>query len=125
MIFSSITFIYYFLPILLLIYFIVPSKYKNLVLLFFSLLFYFLGEPKYIIILILSCIINYYISKLIEKGKHKKLYLIIGLTYNILQLLIFKYTDFFISNINTIFKTNLNYLYLVMPIGISFLHFKQ
>ncbi len=124
MIFSSITFIYYFLPILLLIYFIVPSKYKNLVLLFFSLLFYFLGEPKYIIILILSCIINYYISKLIEKGKHKKLYLIIGLTYNILQLLIFKYTDFFISNINTIFKTNLNYLYLVMPIGISFFTFQ-
>ena len=119
MIFSSITFIYYFLPILLLIYFIVPSKYKNLVLLFFSLLFYFLGEPKYIIILILSCIINYYISKLIEKGKHKKLYLIIGLTYNI-----FKYTDFFISNINTIFKTNLNYLYLVMPIGISFFTFQ-
>ena len=124
MIFSSITFIYYFLPILLLIYFIVPSKYKNLVLLFFSLLFYFLGEPKYIIILILSCIVNYYISKLIEQGKHRKLYLIIGLTYNILQLLIFKYTDFFISNINTIFKTNLNYLYLVMPIGISFFTFQ-
>ena len=124
MIFSSITFIYYFLPILLLIYFIVSSKYKNLVLLFFSLLFYFLGEPKYIIILILSCIINYYISKLIEKRKHKKLYLIIGLTYNILQLLIFKYTDFFISNINTIFKTNFSYLYLVMPIGISFFTFQ-
>ena len=124
MIFSSITFIYYFLPILLLIYFIVSSKYKNLVLLFFSLLFYFLGEPKYIIILILSCIINYYISKLIEKRKHKKLYLIIGLTYNILQLLIFKYTDFFISNINTIVKTNFSYLYLVMPIGISFFTFQ-
>ena len=124
MIFSSITFIYYFLPILLLIYFIVPSKYKNLVLLFFSLLFYFLGEPKYIIILILSCIVNYYISKLIEKGKHRKLYLIIGLTYNIVQLLIFKYTDFFISNINTLFKTSISYLYLVMPIGISFFTFQ-
>lgn len=124
MIFSSITFIYYFLPVLLLVYFISPSKYKNLVLLFFSLLFYFLGEPKYIIILIISCIINYYISKLIEKNKHRKLYLIIGLTYNILQLLIFKYTDFFIANINTLFKTNLNYLYLVMPIGISFFTFQ-
>ncbi len=124
MIFSSITFIYYFLPILLLIYFIVPSKYKNFVLLFFSLLFYFLGEPKYIIILILSCIVNYYISKLIEKGKHRKLYLIIGLTYNIVQLLIFKYTDFFISNINTLFKTSISYLYLVMPIGISFFTFQ-
>ena len=124
MIFSSITFIYYFLPILLIIYFIMPSKYKNLVLLFFSLLFYFLGEPKYIIILILSCIINYYLSKLIEKSKHKKIYLIIALIYNIGQLLIFKYTDFFISNINSIFKLNISYLYLIMPIGISFFTFQ-
>ena len=50
MLFSSITFIYYFLPILLIVYFIMPNKYKNTVLLIFSLLFYFLGEPKYIIV---------------------------------------------------------------------------
>ena len=102
MIFSSIIFIYYFLPLLLLIYFIVPNKYKNLILLIFSLIFYFLGEPKYIIILILSCIINYYLSKQIEKNKHRKLYLIISLIYNIGNLLVFKYTDFFIQNINNI-----------------------
>jgi len=69
MLFSSITFIYYFLPLLLITYFIVPSKFKNIILLIFSLLFYFLGEPKYIIILILSSIINYYLSKLISKNK--------------------------------------------------------
>ena len=57
MLFSSITFIYYFLPLLLLIYFITPKKYRNIPLLAFSLLFYFLGEPKYIIVLISSCII--------------------------------------------------------------------
>ena len=84
MVFSSITFIYFFLPLLLLIYFIVPSKFKNLVLLFFSLLFYFLGEPKYIIVLILSCIVNYTFSKLIDKGKYRKLFLILAIFYNII-----------------------------------------
>ena len=124
MIFSSILFLYYFLPLLLIIYFIVPSKYKNLVLLIFSLIFYFLGEPKYIIILLLSCITNYILSKQIEKNKHAKLYLIIALILNIGALLIYKYTDFFISNINNIFNTNIKYLYLVMPIGISFFTFQ-
>jgi len=123
MLFSSITFIYYFLPILLLIYFIVPSKYKNLVLLIFSLLFYFLGEPKYIIILILSCVLNYIFSKLIYK-KHSKLILLIACIYNILQLLIFKYTDFFIDNINNIIGLNIPLMYIVMPIGISFFTFQ-
>ena len=124
MLFSSITFIYYFLPILLIVYFIVPSKYRNLVLLFFSLLFYFLGEPKYIIVLILSCIINYILSKLIYKRKKDKLFLLIAIMYNVLQLLIFKYTDFFIDNINNIFNTNIPFMYIVMPIGISFFTFQ-
>ena len=124
MIFSSILFIYYFLPILLLIYFIVPSKYKNLVLLIFSLIFYFLGEPKYIIVLLSSCFINYYLSKQFEKSKRRKLYLIISLIYNIGNLLVFKYTDFFISNINQILNTKIPYLYIIMPIGISFFTFQ-
>ncbi len=124
MIFSSIVFIYYFLPLLLLIYFLVPSSWKNFILLVFSLLFYFLGEPKYIIVLILSCIINYFLSKLIEKRKHKKLYLTIACIYNIGQLLIFKYTDFFISNINNLFHSNIPFMYIVMPIGISFFTFQ-
>ena len=124
MIFSSILFIYYFLPLLLLFYFIIPSKYKNLVLLIFSLIFYFLGEPKYIIILLLSCIINYFLSKQIEKEKHAKLYLIISLIYNIGLLLVFKYTDFFIGNINNILNTNIPFMYIIMPIGISFFTFQ-
>ena len=124
MIFSSILFIYYFLPLLLIVYFLMPSKYKNLVLLIFSLLFYFLGEPKYIIILLLSCIINYILGKQIEKSKYPKVYLIISLIYNIGQLLVFKYTDFFINNVNNIFGINIPYLYIVMPIGISFFTFQ-
>ena len=124
MLFSSITFIYYFLPILLLIYFLVPKKYKNLVLLIFSLIFYFLGEPKYIVILILSCLLNYFFGNKVSKSKNKKFWLIISIIYNVGQLLIFKYTDFFIENINSIFNSNINYLYIVMPIGISFFTFQ-
>ena len=123
MLFSSITFIYYFLPILLIVYFIMPNKYKNTVLLIFSLLFYFLGEPKYIIVLILSCIINYLLSIRISKKK-SKLLLVIACLYNIGQLLVFKYTDFFIDNINNVLNTNIPFMYIVMPIGISFFTFQ-
>ena len=124
MLFSSITFIYYFLPILLLIYFLVPKKIKNLTLLIFSLIFYFLGEPKYIVVLLLSCVINYVISKLMKYKKYKKLLLILAIIYNVGQLLVFKYTDFFIDNINNIFNSNIPFMYILMPIGISFFTFQ-
>ena len=124
MLFSSITFLYYFLPLLLIIYFIIPSKYKNLILLIFSLIFYFLGEPKYIAVLLLSCVINYYLGKIIETNHKPKLMLIIAILYNVIQLLIFKYTDFFIDNINNILKLNIPFMYIVMPIGISFFTFQ-
>ena len=123
MLFSSISFIYYFLPILLLIYFITPKKYRNIPLLIGSLIFYFLGEPKYIIILILSCTINYYLSKIIYK-KESKLFLIITFIYNIGNILYFKYTNFFIDNFNNIFNLDINFLNIVMPIGISFYTFQ-
>lgn len=124
MIFSSITFIYYFLPLLLFLYFIISNKYKNFVLLVFSLLFYFLGEPKYILFLILSSILNYYFGKKVYNKKNKKLWLIIAVIYNVSQLFIFKYTNFFIQNINTVFNLNIKYLYVIMPIGISFYTFQ-
>jgi len=124
MLFSSITFIYYFLPILLIIYFLVPKQTKNITLLIFSLLFYFLTEPKYIIILIISCILNYILGNLISKNKKPKLYLILALIYNIGVLLYFKYTDFFIININNILNINISLLHIIMPIGISFFTFQ-
>ena len=127
MLFSSISFIYYFLPLLFIAYFITPKKYRNIPLLVFSIIFYFLGEPKYIIVLIFACVINYYISKLMvnkKYKKHKKLFLILLLIYNIGQLLYFKYTDFFISNINSIFNLNISLLHVIMPIGISFFTFQ-
>ena len=125
MLFSSITFLYYFLPIVLIIYLIVPSKFKNITLLIFSLLFYFYGEPKYIIILLLSCFINYMAGLLIEKYRNKsKLILMFCVLYNVIQLLYFKYTDFFITNINNIFNTNIGLFRIIMPIGISFFTFQ-
>ena len=123
MVFSSISFLYYFLPIVLLFYFIVPSKFKNVVLLIFSLLFYFYGEPKYIWVLILSCVINYIFGLIIEKH-HKKIYLILDIAFNLLLLCYFKYTNFFIQNINNLFSSNLSLIDVVMPIGISFFTFQ-
>ena len=123
MLFSSVTFIYVFLPILLLFYYIMPNKVRNFVLLIFSLLFYFLGEPKYIIILLLSCIINYIFGKILQNNK-SRLLLILNIIYNVGQLLIFKYTDFFIGNVNNLFNTSFSLLRIVMPIGISFFTFQ-
>ena len=123
MVFSSISFLYYFLPMVLLFYFIVPSKFKNVILLIFSLLFYFYGEPKYIWVLILSCVINYIFGLIIEKH-HKKIYLILDITFNLLLLCYFKYTNFFIQNINNLFSSNLSLIDVVMPIGISFFTFQ-
>lgn len=125
MVFSSLTFLYYFLPILLIIYFLVPNKFKNTILFLFSMLFYFYGEPKYIVVLLLSCFINYLASKMIVKyPKHKKAILIGALTYNIGQLLYFKYSNFFISNLNQIFQTDFSLWNIIMPLGISFFTFQ-
>jgi len=125
MLFSSITFLYYFLPILIILYLITPVKYKNITLLVFSLLFYFYGEPKYFWVLLLSCFINFVAGLLIDKYRSKaKLILILAIIYNVGQLIYFKYTDFFIVNINSIFNTNINLLRVIMPIGISFFTFQ-
>ena len=127
MVFSSITFIYYFLPIVLILYFIIPNKLKNLCLLLSSLFFYFYGEGKFLWILLLSCIMNFTYGLLIEKYRDKKLSKIvfsIAIISNIGLLMYFKYLNFFIDNLNNIFNVNLKLLNVVMPIGISFFTFQ-
>lgn len=126
MIFSSITFLYYFLPITLLLYFIVPKKYKNIILLIMSLIFYFYGEPRYILILLFSCLFNYYYGRYLEKkeGKARKNLLILNLIVNFGMLFYFKYFHFFLDNINSIFHSNFTWISIVMPIGISFFTFQ-
>ena len=111
MIFSSISFLYYFLPIVLIIYFITPKKYKNLVLLLSSLLFYFYGEPIYILLMLSTIFIAYIFGILIDKfkdTKYSKIFLIIGIILCLLSLFIFKYSNFLISNFNLIFNTNIS-----------------
>jgi len=122
MVFSSITFIYFFLPAILIAYYIVPKKHRNLVLLLFSLLFYFYGERN--IVLILSCLLNYTFGTIIGKTKDKK-YLILGIITNIAILMYYKYSNFFISNINEILNSNIQYLNLILPLGISFFTFQN
>lgn len=125
MVFSSISFLYYFLPLCILCYFLIPAKYRNKVLLLFSLFFYFYGESKYIIVLIFSCILNYYAGKLILKyPKKKKILLIADLVINFGLLFYFKYFNFFITNINNLLNTDLPLLQVIMPIGISFFTFQ-
>ena len=122
MVFSSITFLYYFLPILLIVYYLVPKKFRNIVLLIFSLIFYFYGEKN--IILLLMCGFNYFLGKRIGKTQTKTS-LAIGVICNILVLGYYKYCNFFIENINSLFQVDINYLTIMLPLGISFFTFQN
>lgn len=128
MVFSSILFIFKFLPIALITYFITPMKLKNLTLLILSLFFYSWGEPKYFILMIASIIVDFLISINIEKRRDKKLLcknlLLLSLIFNLGMLIFFKYSNFFIDNLNEIFKLSINNLNLTLPLGISFYTFQ-
>ena len=123
MVFTSITFLYYFLPIVLLIYFITPYKYRNGILLLSSLIFYFYGEPKYILLMIFEVLLAYFSMLIVSKSNNKLLY-ILTIIIHILLLCIFKYLNFFTSNINSIFNINLPLSNIILPIGISFYTFQ-
>ena len=128
MIFSSIPFLFFFFPLFILLYFTLPFKYKNHILLLFSLIFYAWGEPIYILLMIFSSIVDFINGKNIEKykddNKKKKFYLIISIIINISLLGFFKYADFFIKVINNILNLDIPLLKLGLPIGISFFTFQ-
>ena len=128
MIFSSIPFLFFFFPLFILLYFTLPFKYKNYILLLFSLIFYAWGEPIYILLMIFSSIVDFINGKNIEKykddNKKKKIYLIISIIINISLLGFFKYADFFIKVINNILNLDIQLLNLGLPIGISFFTFQ-
>ena len=127
MLFSSISFIYYFLAAVLLVYFIVPFKYKNLVLLIASLGFYFYGEPIYTLLMLATTLSSYIHGLLIEKfqgTKWAKVFLWSSVITSIAVLGFFKYADFFIDNVNSIFKSGISLLKIALPIGISFYTFQ-
>ena len=126
MVFNSYIFIFLLLPLSLLSYFIF-NKFKfyksaKISLLCFSLWFYGYFNYHYLFIILLSIIFNFYISKFTYSNKKN---LILGLVVNLSIIFVFKYYDFFIDNINFVFKQDLNYLRLIMPLGISFFTFQQ
>ncbi len=127
MLFSSIPFLYYFLPIVVLLYFIVPFKVKNYVLLLASLFFYFWGEKAYTIIMVLTSLSGWLHGIFIEKYRGKigsKIALISSLIFGFAGLIVFKYADFLLTNVNGIFGTEIPLLKLALPIGISFYTFQ-
>ncbi len=127
MLFSSIPFLYYFLPSVLILYFLVPKKLKNTVLLISSLVFYGWGEPKYVIMMVASIIIGFVSGLLIEatnEKSKKKLILTINIIINLGFLGFFKYSNFFIENFNSVTGLSLNLLNVALPIGISFYTFQ-
>lgn len=125
MVFSSLPFLFLFLPLVLLCYFLLPSKCKNYCLLIFSLIFYAWGEPIYILLMIFSALVDYFNTRLmVKKTKYKKFFLLSSIVINLGLLTFFKYSDFLIQNINYIFDFNLPLLNLPLPIGISFYTFQ-
>ena len=127
MVFSSLTFLLLFLPITLFFYFIIPktkTNLRNIVLLIVSLIFYAWGEPIYILLMMFSIIINYFLGLILDKSNKRKLWLIISIFFNIGLLFFFKYTDFFLSNLNNLFNIEIPLLNLTLPIGISFYTFQ-
>lgn len=127
MLFSSITFLYYFLPIVLIIYYIAPLKGKNLVLLISSLIFYGWGEPRYIVLMVLTIAVQYLLGLLIERHldtELAKLWMIISVCFSLGLLGYFKYSDFFIANFNAATGLSMPLLRIALPVGISFYTFQ-
>lgn len=127
MIFSSITFLYYFIPWVVLLYFLVPRRLKNSILLLASLIFYAWGEPLYLIYMLVSIVQGYILGILIEKYCNRwqsKLFLISTILFSLGLLVYFKYADFFIINFNAVTGLSLPLLKLTLPIGISFYTFQ-
>lgn len=135
MVFSSIAFIMYFMPVFFLVYYILPASYKNAWLFLASLGFYYYGvrgNPGYLLLMIMSVVVNFVAGKLIEAQKTKrarKAWLVVGIVYDLGWLILFKYLGFFIENLNALFgamhvKVQLETWNLILPIGISFYTFQ-
>lgn len=124
MLFSGIPFLFYFLPCVLLIYFIVPQKGRNAVLLAASLFFYGWGEPKFLLFMVFSIVQGYVFARLIGRGRRKKLFLTLSLVLSFALLGYCKYADFFIENFNAVTGLSLPLLKIALPIGISFYTFQ-
>ena len=128
MLFSSIPFLYYFLPLVLAFYFLTPRAGKNAVLFLSSLLFYAWGEPRFCIFMLLSILQGYVFGRLIEKHaqnkKRSKLFLTASVALSLALLAYCKYADFFLSSVNAVTGLSFKLLHVTLPIGISFYTFQ-
>lgn len=127
MLFSSIAFLYYFLAATLILYFLVPKKLKNFVLLLASVVFYFYGEQLYTLLMLANVLFAYIHGLLIDKFRGKplsKVFMISSVVISLATLGLFKYSDFFIETVNSILHTDIALLGLILPIGISFYTFQ-
>ncbi|MBR2311146.1 MAG: MBOAT family protein [Oscillospiraceae bacterium] len=127
MLFSGIPFLFYFLPIVLILYFLVPRKFKNTVLLLASLFFYGWGEPKYLFLMAGTILLFYLCGLAIEKAatqSKKRLWLTVSVVVSLVLLGIFKYADFFVGSFNASTGLSVPLLQLALPIGISFYTFQ-
>lgn len=127
MVFSSIEFMYVFLPLTILVYFIVPKRFKNICLLLFSLVFYAFGEPVYIVLMLFSSVVDFVNGLLVERYQGRvlsKVFLIISILINIGLLAVFKYYGLIIEGVNGLFGLELVAHDLPLPIGISFYTFQ-
>ncbi|WP_406944958.1 MBOAT family O-acyltransferase [Halobacillus sp. SY10] len=124
MVFSNLVFLFCFLPAVILIYFLSPRALKNIILLMASLFFYAWGEPIYILLMLFSIHMNYFLGRWLGQSSNKKLFLSMAIIGNLLILFFFKYIDFLIRNVNYIFDTSYQPLELPLPIGISFFTFQ-
>lgn len=130
MVFSSLLFLFLFLPVVLVVYFAVPRKFKNLVLLVVSLFFYAWGEPVYVLLMVATILIDWVHGLLTERYQKRnedrkaKIVVISAIIINIGMLAFFKYTDFFIGNVNGLFGAEIPLLKIALPIGISFYTFQ-
>lgn len=128
MVFSSILFLFRFMPAAFAIYYLVPKRFKNFTLLVLSLIFYSWGEAKYFPVMIASIVVDYTASGLIESHRNNKLICRLGLIYSVVfnlgMLGFFKYTNFFVGNLNALFGLSLPTISFVLPLGISFYTFQ-
>ena len=127
MLFSSIPFLFYFLPCVFVLYFLVPMRWKNTVLLLASLFFYAWGEPKFVVFMLASIVQGYVLARLVEKYRadrgRAKLFLTLSLVFSLGLLGYCKYADFFLSGFNALTGLHIPLLRVALPIGISFYTF--
>ena len=127
MLFSSMTFVFMFLPIVCSVYLLARKDLQNYILLIASILFYAWGEPRYLAIMFLTILVNYiganYISRS-KNQKHRKLLLMATIIVDLSFLFYFKYFNFVMDNINAVFNMDIKFIDVVMPIGISFYTFQ-